>query len=206
MKMSIENIWKEGFTNENLVAPKIVELYNKKSISIVENVIKKFKKEIVLLLPLGVLMFFFNIWLDNDNAGFWGLVSAIPCVVWFFIGKNQLKAIKTIDYKSNSFQYLVSIRKKLETIRKFNKRLTIYSVPIILFPMLIYTYYNQYGKSLGEIFGVENLNWPTISIFLMLPLFTLGAMIIAELLFRSGGTKKMIGIDSLINEMKELSQ
>ena len=61
MKKSIEQIWKNGFLNEDLITPKIKSLYNQKSISLVESIINKFKKKVLLLLPLGILVFIFNI-------------------------------------------------------------------------------------------------------------------------------------------------
>ena len=166
MNKTIENIWKEGFTNKDMVIPKINDFYNKKSISLVDKVINTFKKEVTFLIPLGVCFFLYNIWLDNDNAAFWGAVSALPCLVWYYLGKRQIKSIEDIDYKASSYQYLVSIKEKLERIKRFNKRLILSSVPISLLPMLIYTYYNQRGKSIGEIFGVEGLDLPTETIFL----------------------------------------
>jgi len=204
MNKSIENIWKEGFTNKDMVIPKINDFYNKKSISLIEKVINTFKKEVAFLIPLGVCFFLYNIWLDNDNAVFWGAMSALPCLVWYYLGKRQIKSIEDIDYKASSYQYLVAIREKLERIKRFNKRLVLSSVPITLLPMLIYTYYNQRGKSIGEIFGVEGLNLPTATIFLIIPIFTLVAILLAEVYFKSRFIKKSNDIDYLINEMEEL--
>jgi hypothetical protein len=204
MNKSIENIWKEGFTNKDLMIPKINDFYNKKSISLVEKIIDGFKKEVAFLIPLGVCFFLFNLCLDNDNSTFWGLVSASPCIIWFYLGKRQIKSILKIDYKVSSYHYLVSIKEKIEKIRRFNKGLAVSSVPITLLPMLIYTYYNQQGKSIGEIFGVEGLDLPTATIFIIIPIFTLMAILLAEVYFKSRFIKKSNGIDYLINEMEEL--
>lgn len=204
MNKSIENIWKEGFTNKDIVIPKINDFYNKKSISLVDKVINTFKKQVAFLIPLGVCFFFYNIWLDNDNAAFWGAMSALPCLVWYYLGKRQIKTIEDIDYKASSYQYLVSIREKLERIERFNKRLVLSSVPITLLPMLIYTYYNQRGKSIGEIFGIEGLNLPTETIFLILPIVTLFALLFTEIYFKRRFVKNSTKIGSLINEMEEL--
>jgi hypothetical protein len=206
MNKTIENIWKEGFTNKDMVIPKINDFYNKKSINLVENVINTFKKEVIFLIPLGFCFFLYNIWLDNDNAAFWGAVSALPCLVWYYLGKRQIKSIEDIDYKASSYQYLVSIKEKLERIKRFNKRLILSSVPISLLPMLIYTYYNQRGKSIGEIFGVEGLDLPTETIFLILPIVTLFALLFTEIYFKKRFVKNSNKIGSLINEMEELSK
>lgn len=204
MNKPIENIWKEGFTKNDLIIPKIVNFYNKKSINLVEKIIDGFKKQVAFLIPLGVCFFLFNIWLDNENAHFLGLISASPCIFWFYLGKRQIKSISEIDYKASSYQYLVSIREKIEKIRRFNIRLAVSSIPITLLPMLIYTYYNQRGKSIGEIFGVEGLDLPTATIFLIIPIFALMAILLAEVYFKSSFIKKRNGIDYLIDEMEEL--
>ena len=201
MDKSIEQIWKNGFLNEDLLIPKVKSLYNQKSISMVENIINKFKKQIILLIPLGILVFIFNIILDNENAIFWGSISAIPCFGLFLLGKKQLKELKKIDYKSNSYDYLVSIKEHINQIRSFNKKLILTCVPLGLLPMLIYTYFNQQGKTIGEIFGVDGLNYPTISIFLLIPILTLIAVLIFDFLSKN----KTFDITSLIKEMEELS-
>ena len=204
MNTSIENIWKKGFTNKDMVIPKINDFYNKKSISLVEKVINTFKREVAFLIPLGICFFLYNIWLDNDNAAFWGTMSALPCLFWYYLGKRQIKSIEDIDYKASSYQYLVSIREKLKRIERFNKRLVLSSVPISLLPMLIYTYYNQRGKSIGEIFGVEGLNLPTETIFLILPILTLFALLFTEIYFKRRFVKNTNKIVSLISEMEDL--
>ena len=198
MEKSIEKIWKNGFLNEDLLTPKIKSLYNQKSISLVESIINKFKKNVLLLIPLGILVFIFNIALDNDNAIFWGIISAIPCFGWFLLGKKQLKAIKEIDYKSNSYDYLVSIQEKINHIRSFNKRLIITCVPLGFLPMIIYTYFNNQGKTIGEIFGIDGLNYPTLAIFLLIPILTIITVLIADFLFKNSLKSKTLDIDSLI--------
>ncbi len=205
MEKSIEQIWQNGFLNEDLVIPKIKSLYNQKSISLVESIINKFKKGVLLLIPLGILIFIFNIILDNENAIFWGFISAIPCFFGFLIGKKQVTSIKEIDYKSNSYDYLVSIREKINQIRSFNKRLIITSVPLGSLPIFIYTYFNQQGKTIGEIFGVDGLNYPTIALFVLIPIFTIVILFIAEFPLSGNIPKsKALEIDSLIKEMEEL--
>ena len=204
MNKSIENIWKDGFANEKLAVPKINALYNQKSIGMVDRITDKLKKELVMLIPIAAFVFLFNIFLDNDNAVFWGTIGALPCFFWFLLGKKQIKAIIEIDYKANSYEYLISIRQKLNDIKRFNKRLAVSSVPIILFPMIVYTYYNQRGKTIGEIFGVDGIDWPTEAIFLILPFFTIISLIIGHYLFERNTAKQVSGVDSLIREMEEL--
>ena len=206
MKKSIENIWKSGYVNKQFILPKIEKMYNQKSISYVEKMIAGFKWEVYILIPATALIFLFNIWLENDNAIFWGIISSIPSLFWFFLGKKQLKSLKKLDYLLCPYDYLVSIRAKLISIRKYNRNLAIFSVPILLFPMLLYTYSNQAGKTIGEIFGVNGFNHSTIYLFLLLPIFTLLTVIIANINFKFVVTKTTTWIDALISEIEELRE
>jgi hypothetical protein len=204
MGKSIENIWKSGYVNKQFILPEIEKMYNQKSISYVEKMIAGFKWEVYILIPATALIFLFNIWLENDNSILWGIISSIPSLIWFFLGKEQLKSLKKLDYLLCSYDYLVSIRAKLISIRKYNKNLAIFSVPIFLFPLLLYTYYNQEGKMIGEIFGINGFNYSTIYLFLLLPIFTLLTVIIANINFKFVVTKTTTGIDALISEIEEL--
>ncbi|MFT6810200.1 MAG: hypothetical protein ACJA01_003443 [Saprospiraceae bacterium] len=206
MNKSIENTWKESFINDQLGIPKINELYNRKSLSIVEGIISEFERGVLMQIPVAVGVFLWTLWLDNDNALFWGIISASPCLIWFYIGREQAKGLRSIKHESNCYQYLLSIRAELSSLRKSNKRLVISSVPIILFPMLLYTYFKQEGKSLGEIIGVEGFNFPTLSIFLLLPIMTMIAYLIAALFFKNKEPQVGISINTLIQEIEELKE
>ncbi|MDG1380148.1 MAG: hypothetical protein P8P73_09105, partial [Flavobacteriaceae bacterium] len=48
------------------------------------------------------------------------------------------------------------------------------------------------------------LDLPTATIFIIIPIFTLVAILLAEVYFKSRFIKKSNGIDYLINEMEEL--
>ena len=204
MDRSIENIWENGFENKKHIVPKLEKLYNQKSISYVEQMINGFKWEVLILIPATLLIFLFNIWLDNDNAIFWGAISSIPSVFWFFIGKVQLKSLIKLDYQASSYDYLVSIRMKLISIRKYNRNLAITSVPILLLPMILYTYFKQTGKTIGEIFDINGLNYPTITLFLLLPICTVLVAIISQIHFKTVASKTTAAIDVLINEIEVL--
>ncbi|WP_339758438.1 hypothetical protein [Algoriphagus aquimarinus] len=204
MDKSIENIWKNGNAKKQFRIPNIEKLYNQKSISYVEKMIIEFKSEVYILIPATVLSFLFSIWLGNDNAIYWGIIASFPGLVWFFIGKSQLKSLIKLDYQLSSYDYLVAVKTKLISIRKFNRNLIVSSSPILLFLLLIYTYYKQVGKTIGEILGVDGLNYPTISLFLLLPIFTLLLAIVAQIHFKTVNRKTTTKISKLIGEIEEL--
>lgn len=66
MEKSIESIWKEGFLNKDaLVAPKIMDLYNKKSIHIIDKFKRMFKINLIAIVVFSsvflVVSFFIGI-------------------------------------------------------------------------------------------------------------------------------------------------
>ncbi|MEO9483784.1 MAG: hypothetical protein ABJG47_10080 [Ekhidna sp.] len=204
MKQSINHIWKKGFADEKLVAPRINQLYSQKSINVVELLIGRFKKEIISLIPLAIAVIAINIILDNDYAILWGFIGAMPLLLFFYLGKRQIKSLINIDYKSNCYEYLISVRDRINSIAKFNKRLSISSVPILLFPMLVYTYYNQKGRSIGDLFGVEGIDLPIGWIFMILPIMMLVAFIVAEFVFNISMKRNTATLTAIIEEIEVL--
>ena len=89
-------------------------------------------------------------------------------------------------------------------IASFNKKLTITSLPVILFPMLLYTYFNNQDKSIGEIFGIASLNWSNLTLFLLLPVIIVVALILSKIGFDWTNNLYIQKFDSLIKEMEEL--
>ena len=53
--------------------------------------------------------------------------------------------------------------------------------------------------------SVNSLDFPTISIFLLIPILTIVAVLITDFLFKNKSRNKTLDIDSLIKEMEELS-
>ena len=202
MEKSIEEMWDKGFiAPDSLIAPRINNLYKQKSKHIVTELIAKMQKEIWLLVPISLFPAIINIILGNHFA--WSIISIIICIPWFFIARNQYREIKDLDFNENCYTYLKKLRLRLRQMTNFNKRLSVWSVPIILFPMLIYTYFNNSGKTLGEVLGNEALGGSIIWIFSVLPILTLLAYLIFELVLRLGNStaKK---IDQLLFDMEKL--
>lgn len=205
MERSIENIWKEGFINEGaLKAPIINDIYNQKSKHLIDRVLKRLRIEVWLLLPMAVAIFALNLALDNNTAVYWGIISALPCLLWFFVGQRQMNSLRDIPYGADCYEYLLCVKQKVQEIANFNKRLIITSIPILLFPMLIYTYFNNQGKTIGQVFGFESVHWHILTIFLFLPVAMVGSFIVAEISFRWAKRKSNNKIDMLIREMEEL--
>ena len=110
---------------------------------------------------------------------------------------------KNIDFQSNCYEYLRAIKTKLQKIKEYNLRMVIISIPSILTPMLVYTYFNQQGKTFGEVFGVEKLDFSLTWIFAIIPIATLFSYMIFKLAL-SIQNKKPSELDLLIKEMEGL--
>jgi len=202
MEKSIEVIWKEGFLkNTDLSTPKLNNLYNKKSKHITDDLIKKMKREMWLLVLISIVPIFVNVLLGNEFI--WGVISFVVSIPWYFIAKKNYREIKKIDYSENCYSYLKAIHNKLKKVTSFYQKLSVYSVPIILLPMLIYTYFNNQDKTFGEIVGNTELGGSNLLIFFFIPIMTLFAYVFFKIVLKTGSSigKK---INSLLLDMEEL--
>lgn len=206
MNHSIEEIWKNGFINKPLEVPKINNLYNLKSINLAKKIHQSFKLEVLLNIPIIIILFCFNLWLDNDFALLWGVICVLPSVFWLIVGLKQLQYIKQISYLSNCHQYLISLQNAMNRILHYNKNLAIISVPAILTPLIIFTYYNQKGKTIGEIFGLPNLDLSTLYIFLLIPIVSILSYLIINIIYKTQNATYTTKISALIKDIEELKQ
>ena len=92
MEKSIESIWKEGFVNDDkLIAPKVNDLYNQKSIDIVSKFKRMYRINII-----GIVLFSFIILPIS-------YVVNIPYmgIMMFFLFNTTIVVNRKIIYKLN---------------------------------------------------------------------------------------------------------
>jgi hypothetical protein len=203
MEKSIEQIWKGGFmNNKELKAPKINALYNQKSINLVDRLINNMKTELFTVIILGFVMAIFSMIAGNHII--WGILILLINSVWYIISKKQLKDLNDTQFNSNCYEYLIEISKKIKKIARINKRNTILSVPLTLIPILVYTYYNNQDKTLGQILGID-IDLSKSYLFILIPIAMLIAygLYIIYLKFNNRIENK---ITSLIIDMEELKE
>lgn len=203
MEKSIEQIWKGGFmNNKELKAPKINALYNQKSINLVDRLINNMKTELFTVIILGFVMAIFSMIAGNHII--WGILILLINSVWYIISKKQLKDLNDTQFNSNCYEYLIEISKKIKKIARINKRNTILSVPLTLIPILVYTYYNNQDKTLGQILGID-IDLSKSYLFILIPIAMLIAygLYIIYLKFNNRIENK---IKSLIIDMEELRE
>jgi hypothetical protein len=114
MEKSIETIWKEGFLNEkSLVAPKINDLYNQKSIHVVDKVKRMFRVNLIITITLAIVIPIGYYFLDV----LWqGAAASVLILIIAWYGKWQMRNLKTLDQGATSLDYLKSFDRWLKDI------------------------------------------------------------------------------------------
>jgi len=102
MEKSIENIWKDGFLKSDaLIAPKINNLYNQKSIHIIDRFKRMFRINLILIIAFSFLFLFVSYFVGIPIMGTIFFVSLLVLVI---INKRLLNSLEHIDKGENSYQ------------------------------------------------------------------------------------------------------
>lgn len=114
MKNSIESIWKEGFLNEkSLVVPKINDLYNQKSMHVVDKMKRMFRVNLILSIILAIVIPIVYYFLDV----IWqGVAASVLILIIAWYGKLQMNSLKTLDQGATSLDYLKSFDRWLKDV------------------------------------------------------------------------------------------
>src|SRR5687768_14323433 len=107
MEKSIESIWKEGFLNKDaFVIPKLNDLYNRKSIYVVDKYKRMFKKNIILLFVAAyvVLIGTFSIGMPYLGVPMFFILNALAIV-----DLRLSRGLGKIDNKATCYQYLKTL-------------------------------------------------------------------------------------------------
>jgi hypothetical protein len=111
MENSIEAIWKQGFLNEkSLVAPKINDLYNQKSIHLIDKMKRLYKIQIIITVNAAILIPVTYYLMD---ATWQGIAISAMLLITLWYGLRQNRDFKTLDYGASSLDYLRSFNRLL---------------------------------------------------------------------------------------------
>lgn len=109
MKNSIEEIWKEGFLGEkSLVAPKVNDLYNQKSMHLVDKMKRMFK---INLQAINVAAIIIPIMYYFIDALLQGIIISVMLFVISWYQKKIFNSLKPFDQGLNSLEYLKMVDK-----------------------------------------------------------------------------------------------
>lgn len=181
MENSIEAIWKQGFLNESsLVAPQINDLYNQKSIHVVDRIKRKmkFNRKFVL-----IAAFFFLVFYCFMGALWQGVVICLLFLFRILYVKSVMDSNQLPDQGATSYDYLKSFDKWLKEILSKIEKVARYSNTVIV-PLAMsaaWSIWSKHGIIVKLSQRFPNLDIPLIGIIILiaftLPMFYFSARI-----------------------------
>ena len=188
MEKSIETIWKEGFLESDaLVAPKINDLYNQKSIHIIDKFKRMFRINLIAIVAFSftflVVSFFVGILIT-------GIIFFITLSVLVFINKKLLNDLEKMDLGVSSYQYLKVFNQWINKQVAINKKISKFLYPIIFISMILgFWYKDAEGMPMGErLVGEILYGFPDTYLIFGIPLIGIVIVVlILGLLFLFGG-------------------
>jgi len=216
MEKSIENIWKEGFLKSDaLVAPKINNLYNQKSMHIIDKFKRMFKINLIVAVIFALVFLAITTINGLPIVGISWFIILIGLVV---VNKKLLKGLEKIDYHINSYEYLLSFNKWLQEQLAINRKMARFYYPLFFLSIVVgFWYVDAEGVSLGErLVGEVLYGFPDIYLVNGVPFIgIILVLIIVSLLALFGGNiynmdvKIVYGrmfkkIENLISDLEEL--
>ena len=128
MENSIENIWKQGFLNEkSLVAPKINDLYNQKSIHLIDKMKRLYKIQVIITVNAAILIPVTYYLMD---ATWQGLAFSLMLLLTLWYGLRQNRNFKTLNYGATSLEYLRSFDHLLTDRLSKSEKIFRFSYPL----------------------------------------------------------------------------
>jgi hypothetical protein len=177
MKNSIELIWKEGFLNEkSLVAPKINDLYNKRSMHLVEKIKRMFRINLIVLVIMSIIFPFMYYFLDVMWQGV-GVSVLMLLTVWHSI--QHRRKLKTLDHGATSLDYLKSFDRWLKDAISRGEKVLRFAYPLY-FLIAMSIIYSAWDK--GEITSKMYQQYPDVIFIGSVPLFAWIIVAVATIL------------------------
>lgn len=183
MEKSIENIWKEGFLKSGaLVAPKINDLYNQKSIHIIDKFKRMFRINLIAIVAFSFIFLIVSYFVGIPIMGAIFFVSLMVLVI---INKNLLNGLEHIDKGENSYQYLKEFNQWIKKQVAVNERISTFLYPVIFLSFILgFWFKDAEGIFLGErLVDKILLNYPDTYLIFGIPLIGIAiALILISLL------------------------
>jgi hypothetical protein len=188
MEKSIETIWKDGFLkNDALVAPKLNNLYNQKSIDIVDKFKRMYRinRIAILVFAFVVLPMSFVVKIPYMGIGMFPLFTTIALIANKFSEK-----LNKIDKTVSSYQYLLSFDNWVKEMISVNTKLSRYLYAYVFIAMVSGFWFGSIGGDIPGNQFIDNLivDFPNSYLVFGFPLVLLiAALIIIGLLALFGG-------------------
>ena len=128
MENSIETIWTKGFLKEEaLVAPRINNLYQKKSGLLIEKLKSTYRTDNKSIIPMAILAV-----IGFGVAGhlLTGLYIMTLMIGMFFLNRQKLASLERISIETSSYEYLLEYREMFLKLKTFYTRLLGFGLPV----------------------------------------------------------------------------
>ena len=188
MEKSIESIWKQGFLNSDaLIAPKLNDLYNQKSIHLIDKFKRMFKINLNAIGVGSILFLGISYFL---GIPFMGIGFFLTLCIIVIVNRRLSRGLDKIDKSENSYHYIKAFDNWMKQQLRVNRIMSRFYYPLFFFSTVMgFWYYHVNGKQLGE--AITNkllLNYPDISLVFGVPLIIIiGVILIMVLLSYLGG-------------------
>ncbi len=210
MEKSIESIWKQGFLdNKAMVAPKLNNLYNKKSIHIIDKFKRMFKINLNALVVCSFVVLIVSFLVKIPVMG---VLMFILFNVIVIVNKKLFKGLNKINKNESSYLYLKSFDEWMKEQISINMKMSRYIYPYIFLAMISgFWFSSPIRESLNRIFG----DYQPYLLYGIPVYWILGILLIVILLAIFGGRiykwdlKLVYGrilkkLDELITDMEDL--
>ncbi len=216
MEKTIETIWKEGFLkNDALIAPKLNDLYNQKSIHIVDKFKRMYQINLIAIVVFAAVLLLVSF---TTEMAYMGILMFILFNAVVIVNRRFSRSLQEIDKSQNSYQYLNSFDKWIKEMVLVNVKLSRYLYPYVFLSMIAGFWFGGFG---GDVPGKDFVNeiiidYPNTYLVFGVPLIgILGVVLVVGLLAFFGGRigkwdlniiygRILKKLDVLINEMEEL--
>jgi hypothetical protein len=152
MEKSIESIWKQGFLDDDaMVAPKLNNLYNQKSIHTIDKFKRMFKINLNALVIFSIVVLIASFFVKIPVMG---VLMFILLNVIVIVNKNLFKDLNTIDKNVSSYQYLKSFDSWMKSQIAVNYKMSRYIYPYIFIAMVSgFGFSSHFRETLNRILG-----------------------------------------------------
>jgi hypothetical protein len=182
MGKSIETIWKKGFLDSDaLITPKLNDLYNQKSKTIIDKLKRMMKVNTYVIMVFAFLNLGLYAALGTPYAGVF-IFFLFMGVCWISI--KQGRTMKSIDASLSSYDYLKSFNSWLKMAISNNTKVMRFFYPLVFLASLMPI---VHALKTGEITNAAILN-SGFHLVYGIPTFTwIIALVIAVLMYVFGG-------------------
>ena len=181
MDKSIESIWKEGFLNKNaLVAPKINDIYNRRSLHIIDRFERTFKINYIYVIALAILHLVIGIIAGVPLIGTFLLLLFIPLII---ASRKSKASLSQIDKNVNSYLYLKSFHHWLQESISAISKVYRFFYPLYFLGLILGVLYTSFFKLFFEDNLINTiLKDPDIGLSTAWPIFWVTPLVILLIL------------------------